>query len=416
MDIQLKKRHWAIRYKYYIATGAIILAFAIYTIIISLGPKRMRVNMEGVTIAEVIDGDFLDYVDAEGIVQPILTVKVNALETGFVEKIFVEEGAMLEEGDTILALNNPELMRTIADEKEQWEREQRLYREQEIEMRQKTINLRQQALDSRYEMKNLDNKLRIAREEYQMGMKSKAEIDMAEDEYSYHKEKNRLQMQNLQHDSTATIIRRELLQRDIESAMKKQQRALDRAAALIVKAPIAGQLSYLNVTPGQQVSAGASIGEIKMLSEYKVRLTLNEYYIDRIAPGLPANIVLQNERYPLRVSRVVPEVKDRGFEVDLVFTGDKPNSLRLGKSFRIQIELGQPEQALVIPRGSFYSTSGGHWIYKLSADGSKAIKVPITIGRQNPKQYEIISGIAAGDKVITSSYDSFNGTEEIILK
>lgn len=416
MDIQLKKRHWAIRYKYYIATGAIILAFAIYTIIISLGPKRMRVNMEGVTIAEVIDGDFLDYVDAEGIVQPILTVKVNALETGFVEKIFVEEGAMLEEGDTILALNNPELIRTIADEKEQWEREQRLYREQEIEMRQKTINLRQQALDSRYEMKNLDNKLRIAREEYQMGMKSKAEIDMAEDEYSYHKEKNRLQMQNLQHDSTATIIRRELLQRDIESAMKKQQRALDRAAALIVKAPIAGQLSYLNVTPGQQVSAGASIGEIKMLSEYKVRLTLNEYYIDRIAPGLPANIVLQNERYPLRVSRVVPEVKDRGFEVDLVFTGDKPNSLRLGKSFRIQIELGQPEQALVIPRGSFYSTSGGHWIYKLSADGSKAIKVPITIGRQNPKQYEIISGIAAGDKVITSSYDSFNGTEEIILK
>lgn len=416
MDIQLKKRHWAIRYKYYIATGAIILAFAIYTIIISLGPKRMRVNMEGVTIAEVIDGDFLDYVDAEGIVQPILTVKVNALETGFVEKIFVEEGAMLEEGDTILALNNPELIRTIADEKEQWEREQRLYREQEIEMRQKTINLRQQALDSRYEMKNLDNKLRIAREEYQMGMKSKAEIDMAEDEYSYHKEKNRLQMQNLQHDSTATIIRRELLQRDIESAMKKQQRALDRAAALIVKAPIAGQLSYLNVTPGQQVSAGASIGEIKMLSEYKVRLTLNEYYIDRIAPGLPANIVLQNERYPLRVSRVVPEVKDRGFEVDLVFTGDKPNSLRLGKSFRIQIELGQPEQALVIPRGSFYSTSGGHWIYKLSEDGSKAIKVPITIGRQNPKQYEIISGIAAGDKVITSSYDSFNGTEEIILK
>lgn len=416
MDIQLKKRHWAIRYKYYIATGAIILAFAIYTIIISLGPKRMRVNMEGVTIAEVIDGDFLDYVDAEGIVQPILTVKVNALETGFVEKIFVEEGAMLEEGDTILALNNPELMRTIADEKEQWEREQRLYREQEIEMRQKTINLRQQALDSRYEMKNLDNKLRIAREEYQMGMKSKAEIDMAEDEYSYHKEKNRLQMQNLQHDSTATIIRRELLQRDIESAMKKQQRALDRAAALIVKAPIAGQLSYLNVTPGQQVSAGASIGEIKMLSEYKVRLTLNEYYIDRIAPGLPANIVLQNERYPLRVSRVVPEVKDRGFEVDLVFTGDKPNSLRLGKSFRIQIELGQPEQALVIPRGSFYSTSGGHWIYKLSEDGSKAIKVPITIGRQNPKQYEIISGLSAGDKVITSSYDSFNGTEEIILK
>ncbi len=416
MDIQLKKRHWALRYKYYLVAGAIILAFAIYTLIISLGPKRMRVDVEGITVAEVVDGDFMDYVDAEGIVQPILTVKVNVLEPGFVEKIFVEEGAMLNEGDTILALNNPELMRQIADEKEDWERQQRLYREQEIEMNQKTINLRQQALDARYEMKNLDNKLRIAREEYEMGMKSKAEIDMAEDEYSYHKEKNRLQMQNLKHDSTATIIRNELLQRDMESAMKKQQRAMERAAALVVKSPITGQLSYLNVTPGQQVNAGASIGEIKMLSEYKIHLTLNEYYIDRISPGLPANIVLQNERYPLRVSRVVPEVKDRTFEVDLVFTGDKPNSLRLGKSFRIQIELGQPEQALVIPRGSFYSNTGGHWIYKLSPDGTKAVKVPLTIGRQNPKQYEILSGLAPGDKVIISSYDSFNNSEEIILK
>lgn len=416
MDIQLKKRHWALRYKYYLAAGAVILAFAIYTLIISLGPKRMRVDVEGITVAEVVDGDFMDYVDAEGIVQPILTVKVNVLESGFVEKIFVEEGAMLNEGDTILALNNPELMRQIADEKEDWERQQRLYREQEIEMNQKTINLRQQALDARYEMKNLDNKLRIAREEYEMGMKSKAEIDMAEDEYSYHKEKNRLQMQNLKHDSIATIIRNELLQRDMESAMKKQQRAMERAAALVVKSPITGQLSYLNVTPGQQVNAGASIGEIKMLSEYKIHLTLNEYYIDRISPGLPANIVLQNERYPLRVSRVVPEVKDRTFEVDLVFTGDKPNSLRLGKSFRIQIELGQPEQALVMPRGSFYSNTGGHWIYKLSPDGTKAVKVPVTIGRQNPKQYEILSGVAPGDKVIISSYDSFNNSEEIILK
>lgn len=415
MDIQLKKRHWTVKYKYHIAIGICVIAVSIYALTLSLGPKRLRVSADDITIAEVTNTDFLEYVDVEGVVQPILTVKVNALESGFVEKIFAEEGAMLAEGDTILVLNNPDLLRTIADEQEEWERQQRLYREQEIEMQQKTINLRQQTLDSRYEMSILNNKLRIAREEYEMGMKSKAEMDMAEDEYSYHKEKNRLQMLNLQHDSVATIIRSELLHNDMESATRKRNRAIDRTAALVVKAPVAGQLSYLNVTPGQQVNAGLSIGELKMLSDYKIHAALNEYYIERISSGLPANIVIQHERYPLRVSKVVPEVKDRSFDVDLVFVGEKPKSTRLGKSFRIQIELGLPEKALIVPRGSFYSASSGHWIYKLTDDGSKAVKVPIIIGRQNPQQYEVISGLSAGDKVIVSSYDAFGESEEIIL-
>lgn len=415
MDIQLKKKHWILRYKYYIAIGLCVITVSIYALVLSLAPKRVRIGADNITIAEVANNDFLEYVDVEGVVQPILTVKVNALESGYVEKIFAEEGMMLAEGDTILVLNNPDLLRTIADEQEEWERQQRLYHEQEIEMQQKTINLRQQALDSRYEMSNLDNKLRIAREEYEMGMKSKAEMDMAEDEYSYHKEKNRLQMLNLQHDSVATIIRSELLHNDMESAMRKRNRAIDRTAALVVRAPVAGQLSYLNVTPGQQVNAGSSIGELKMLSDYKIHASLNEYYIERISSGLPANIVIQHERYPLRVSKVVPEVKDRSFDVDLVFAGEKPKSTRLGKSFRIQIELGMPEKALIIPRGSFYSSSSGHWIYKLTDDGTKAVKVPIIIGRQNPQQYEVISGLSAGDKVIVSSYDSFGESEEIIL-
>lgn len=416
MDIKIKKKPWYWRYRYYIAFGAGIAAVMVYALTLALGPKRLRIDSELLTIATVEDGRFMEYVDVEGIVQPILTVKVNALEGGFVDQIVAEDGAMLEAGDTIIVLKNPELMRAISDEEDEWQRQQRLYREQEIEMEQKSITLQQQALDAAYEMGNLDNKRKIAQEEYEMGMKSKAEIELAENEYEYHKKKTALQMQSLRHDSAATVIRREMLQNDMLRADTKLDRALNRSTNLIVRAPVSGQLSFLTVTPGQQVQSGTSIGELKVLSDYKLHVALNEYYVDRITAGLPGNITQQGAQYPLRVSRVVPEIKDRNFEADLIFTGERPGNVRVGKSFRVQIELGQPESAIVIPRGDFYNATNGKWIYRLTSDGTKAVKTEISIGRQNPRQYEVVSGLAPGDRVIVSGYDKFNESEEIILQ
>mgnify|MGYP000843215621 FL=1 len=185
---------------------------------------------------------------------------------------------------------------------------------------------------------------------------------------------------------------------------------------LVVTAPIAGQLSFVKVTPGQQVSSNQGIAEIKVLDQYKIHTSLSEYYIDRITTGLPATINYQGRKYPLRITKVVPEVKDRTFDVDLVFTGEMPDNVRVGKSFRVQIELGQPEQAIVIPRGNFYQATGGQWIYKLNASKTKAIRVPLSIGRQNPQQYEITDGLQPGDWVITTGYDNFGEAEELILK
>lgn len=416
MDIQLKPKPWYIKYRYYIVAGVAFLAFVVYVITLIVGPRQLSIDAENYKIVEVENGHFMEYVDVEGITQPILTLQINAMESGFVSRIVAEEGAILNEGDTILVLTNPELLRSIEDEHDSWQNSQRNYREQEIEMEQKSITLRQQALDASHQMARLDKSLKQSREEYRMGIKSKAELEVEEEEYEYQKQKTQLQMQSLRHDSIATRLRREMVVANREAEDKKLIRANNRTNGLVVRAPISGQLSYLAVTPGQQVSMGMSIGQIKDLSQYKVHTSLNEYYIDRITTGLPAKISYQDKTFPLSISRVVPEVKERSFDVDLVFSGQKPSNIRLGKSYRVQIELGKPERAIIIPRGDFYQHTGGRWIYRLSSDGKKATKVEIEIGRQNPQHYEIVSGLNDGDRVIVSGYDKFGDVEELVIE
>ena len=383
MDIKLEKKPWYIRYRYYLTGGLLFISFLIYVIVLSLGPRKLRVDAENIQIAEVKDADFMEYVDVEGLIQPILTIKVNTREAGSVESIVGEEGSLLQQGDTILILSNPDLLRNIEDQRDEWEKQMITYQEQEIEMEQKSLNLKQQALTNNYELEVINAAL---------------------------------QQESLRHDSAVTMIRKELIRNDRERERKKYERVHERLNNLVVTAPIKGQLSFVKVTPGQQVSSGESIAEIKVLDQYKIHTSLSEYYIDRITTGLPATINYQGKKYPLRITKVVPEVKDRMFDVDLVFTDDIPDNVRVGKSFRVQIELGQPEQTLIIPRGNFYQATGGQWIYKVNASKTKAVRVPLSVGRQNPQQYEITEGLRPGDWVITTGYDTFGDAEELILR
>lgn len=415
MDIKLEKKPWYIRYRYYLAGGVVFLAFLIYVIILSAGPRKLRIDAESLQMAEVKNDKFMEYVDVEGLVQPILTIKVNAREAGSVSRIVGEEGNMMKQGDTILVLENLDLLRTIEDQRDEWEKQLITYREKEIEMEQQSLTLQQQALQTDYELEKLRKSFELEKEEYRMGIKSKAQLQVSEDEYRYKEKTARLQRQSLRHDSAVSIIRRDLLLNDRERERKKYERSCQRLNDLVVCAPISGQLSFVSVTPGQQVQSGASIAEIKVLDQFKVHTSLSEYYIDRITTGLPATILYQGKRYPLKITKVVPEVKDRMFDVDLVFTADMPENVRVGKSFRVQIELGQPEDALVIPRGNFYQATGGQWIYKLNKDKTRAVRVPITIGRQNPQQYEVTDGLQPGDWVITTGYDNFGDAEELVL-
>ena len=416
MDIPRKPRPWYVKYLYPMLAGIAFLAFATYMIVLSFSPRRLRLDSETCRVADVANAPFREFVDVEGIVQPIQTVQVNALESGFVERIVAEEGTMLQAGDTILILSNPELLRSTFDEQEEWQNSERNYREQEIEMQQKSITLRQLALDAEHQMAALDKSLRQSREEFRMGIKSKAELDVAEEEYRYQLKRTGLQMESLRHDSAATRLKREMLRANREASARKLSRSSGRTAHLVVRATVAGQLSYLGVFLGQQVAAGESVGAIKVLTEYKVRASLSEYYIDRIITGLPAHIQQEPQKYPLRISKVVPEVKDRNFPCDLIFTAEKPTNIRLGKSYRVQIELGKPEKCLVIPRGNFYQHTAGQWIYRLSPDGTTARKTPVKIGRQNPQQYEVLSGLQPGDKVLVSGYENLGDAEVLLLE
>ena len=414
MDFKIEKKPWYIRYRYYLLSGAAFLVFLIYVISLSLGPRTLRVEKDNIMIAEVVDGKFMEYVDVEGLVQPILTIKVNTTESGSVARIVNEEGSMLKQGDTILVLSNPELMREIEDERDNWENQRYSYKEREIEMEQKSLSLKQQTLQAQYEMNRLQKNFGLEKEEYEMGIKSKAQLEVALEEYNYNLQKTALQMESLSHDSVMTVVRKELLRNEMERGQKKYLRSMERMDGLVVRAPIDGQLSYVNATPGQQVASNQNIAEIKVLDQFKIHTQLSEYYIDRISTGLPATINYQGKRYPLKITKVVPEVKDRMFDVDLVFTGEMPDNVRVGKSFRVQIELGQPEEAIVMPRGNFYQATDGQWIFKVNGD--KAVKVPLSIGRQNPQQYEVTSGLKPGDLVIINGYDTFGEAEELLLK
>ncbi|MDR3219671.1 MAG: efflux RND transporter periplasmic adaptor subunit [Dysgonamonadaceae bacterium] len=416
MDIQLKKKHPVVRYKYYILAGVAFVAFLIYLMIISAGPRRLYYEADKLEIAEVKQDKFLEYLDVEGIIQPKLTIKLNSLESGSVERIVAEDGSLLKAGDTILVLTNPELIRTIEDERDELSKQQVSYREKQIQMERKSSELKRQSLETTYKLDRLSKENVLNREEYNIGIKSKAQYEVAADEFVFNQENTRLILNELKHDSLLNLIQTDLMHNDLNREEKRFERSRERLDNLIVRAPIAGQLSFVSVIPGERVSAGTNIGELKVIDQIKINTKVSEYYIDRIVVGLPATITSQGEKYPLKITKINPEIRDRQFEVDLVFSNHAPDNVRIGKSFRVQIELEQPEDALVIPRGSFFQTTGGQWIFKLNESGNIAKKITISIGRQNPRQYEVLNGLNPGDRIIITGYDNFGEAEEIILK
>lgn len=416
MDIKLEKKPWYIRYRYHIIGGALLIIGLIYVIVLASGPSRLRISSDEIMIEEVRNDDFMEFVDVEGVVHPILTIVVNSREAGNVDRIVGEEGSLLKKGDTILTLTNPNLLREIEDQQDEWEKQRISYQEKALEMEQKNLTLKQQTLEAEYELNKIRKSFSLEKEEYAMGIRSKAQLEVSEDEFRYKTESTRLKLKSLQSDSAMTIIRKELLLNDFNREEKKLLRSRQRMEDLVVRSPLDGQLSFVKVTLGQQVTAGENIAEVKVMDQFKINTSISEYYIDRVTSGLPATISYQGKRYTLKVSKVIPEVKDRLFEVDLVFTGEMPENVRLGKSYRVQIELGQPEKTIVIPRGNFYQQTGGQWIYKVNADKTKAVKVPLTIGRQNPRQYEVTDGLQPGEFVIVSGYDKFGGAEVLELR
>ena len=419
MDIKLPPKKWYVKYRMYIIGGAVLAGLLVYAVVLQLGPKTLKVEMADEQIAEVKEGEFLEYIDANGVVSPATSMRVNAMEGGTVERICCHNGDLLKRGDTILVLSNPKVLEEMAAERQNYELQQMQHRQQLIERQQKSITLRSQALQADFELKKIGQDFELAEEEARMGVKSKAQLEVARDEYDYNRRRTLLNIESLHQDSVLNVIGRQLIQQQMAIEARKLENSNRRRDALVVLAPTDGQIANLNATIGAQVSAGEQIAEIGVLTDYKITARLNEYYIDRVQSGLPATAMLKGRKYAFEVSRTTPQVQEHSFAVELR-VGDKvgdykspPTELRSGQTLRLQIELGKPERRLIIPRGSFYAQTSGQWVMLVDKDGHCARRVPIKLGRQNTEHYEVLSGLRPGDRILISGYEAFGDAEVV---
>ena len=416
MDIQLPKRPWYIKYRFYLIGGAVLVALIVYAVILQLGPRTLQVEIVDEQIAEVTEGEFLEYIDVNGMVVPSTSMRVNAAESGTVERICCHNGDVLKRGDTILVLSNPKVLEEMAVEQQNYDLQQMQHRQQLIEMQQKSITLRSQALQANFELKKMEQNFELAEEEARMGVKSQAQLKMAKDEYDYNRQRTLLNIESLHQDSVLNVIGRQLIQQQMAMEAQKLGNSNRRRDALVILAPTDGQIGNLNATIGAQVSIGEQVGEIGVLTDYKITARLNEYYIDRVQTGLAATAVLKGHRYAFEVSHTTPQVQDHSFAVELKAqpshnSTSSTQNFSIGQTLRLQIELGKPERRIIIPRGSFYSQTGGQWIMRVEGNGHQARRVPIKLGRQNVEHYEVISGLNAGDRVIINGYENFGDAE-----
>ena len=415
MDVKLPPKKWYVKYRIHIVAGILAAGLIGMLIKVSTGPKIIRINSDSVQTATVQSGEFSEYVNAEGTLQPIQTIKVYTREGGFVESVLVQDGALVHKGDTLMILSDPELQRTIETARESWRKQNRSYRTSMIEMDQRRLSLAQSILQTKYELKRLEKEHNLAQEEFKMGIRSRAQLEVADEEYNYKMETVRLQLESRRQDSVLNAIRQEALQDELAEAQRQLRKTEERLNDLIVTAPADGQLSGLSLEPSQRISSGTAIADIKRMDQFRMRLSINEFYIDKITVGQPATITYEKKTYPMTISSTVPEIKSGSFDIYLVFTDSLPDNARIGKSYQARIEMGGQAQSIIVPKGNFYNYTHGSWVFKVNAQHTHAVRVPVSIGRQNPRHFEILEGLEPGDEIIITGYDRISDADEVVL-
>ena len=415
MDVKLPPKKWYVKYRIHIVAGILAAGLIGMLIKVSTGPKIIRINSDSVQTATVQSGEFSEYVNAEGTLQPIQTIKVYTREGGFVESVLVQDGALVHKGDTLMILSDPELQRTIETARESWRKQNRSYRTSMIEMDQRRLSLAQSILQTKYELKRLEKEHNLAQEEFRMGIRSRAQLDVADEEYNYKMETVRLQLESRRQDSVLNAIRQEALQDELEEGRRQLLNTEARLNDLVVTAPADGQLSGLSLEPSQRISSGTSIADIKRMDQFRMHLSINEFYIDKIAVGQPATITYEKKSYPMVISNTVPEIKGGSFDVYLVFTDSMPDNARIGKTYQARIEMGGQVQSVIVPKGNFYNFTHGAWVFRLNESHTHAVRVPVSIGRQNPRHFEILEGLNPGDEIIITGYDRIADADEVVL-
>lgn len=394
----------------------LLLVFLVLKLVFGDNTSVFRAEADQLQISTVEDGVFNDYIAVLGQVEPITTIFLDAVEGGSVEARFIEEGAMVKKGDVILRLDNRQLYQTILNSEAALAEKENYLRSTRISFETELIQSKRNILDSEFKVTRKKRTYNQYQTLYEEELISKEEFLQSKEDYEY--EINLLTINKLKARNDSMLRATSMI--TLENDLGKMRQMLDlvheRLNDLNVKAPVDGQLGMLDAEIGQSINIGQRIGQINVLNNFKVNAKIDEHYIDRVVRGLTASLDRNGTNFNLTVKKVYPDVREGQFKIDLVFEGSKPDNVRRGQTYHVKLELGESQKALMIPRGGFFQSTGGQWIFVMDNTGTEAVKRSIKIGRQNPQYYEVLEGLKAGEKVITSGYEVFGANEKLILK
>jgi len=416
MDRRVERKRWTTRRIAWLVAAAIGTFILVYGLISVGGSSTVRLESERLTISDVTQGAFQEFIPVSGIVTPLKTFYLDAAQGGWVAAVYTEEGSMLDVGDSILRLDNTDLRLDIMY------REAQLF-EQINNLRNTRLAMEQRSLELRAELLEVDRRISESRRGYDQAVTLQAknlissnDFDRAKEEAYYWTNRRELTIDTRSQDSILRSVQLEQLEASVERMQANLEVVRQRLDELVIRAPIAGQLTALNATVGESKSTGQRLGQIDVLVGFKLQADVDEYYVSRIIAGLPAEIATTESGITLRVSKVYPEVTGGKFKTDLQFVDQMPPNLRRGQTLQVRLMLSDLSEAVLLPRGGFYNSTGGRWVYVVDSDGNSATKCDIQLGRQNTDVYEVLGGLRPGDRVITSSYETFAQYDKIILR
>lgn len=406
----IKPRNWA-----YIAI-AVVAVVLVAWLVTSDFAGTYKVEKRGLNIAEATDGQFDDFVRIDGRVLPISLVQLSPEEGGIVREKVVEEGASVHKGDVIIRLSNSNLDLQILNAEAELAEKQNILRNTQISMEQDLLNNRTEQAQLDLEVIRKRRTFEQQKRLWEEKLIAKEEYLQAKEDYNLALRRQNLVEQRLHKDSIFRISQVNQMEENLENMQRNVLLIRERKDHLNVLSPIDGEIGLLDVELGQNINSGEKIGQINDLSDYKVEASIDEHYIDRVHPDLNATFERGGQTFNMRVRKVYPEVRDGKFRVEFVFTDDRPENIRAGQTYYLNLQLGLSSPAVIIPKGSFFSSTGGKWIFVLDESGTKAYRRPIRIGRQNPLYYEVLEGIAPGEKVIVNGYESYGDAKTLKIK
>ena len=416
MDKKIENKKPGVKQKLLIGVAMIVTAAIFYNFLFLDSRSQITVNTDRIFIQEITEDTFQEFIDVSGTVQPIRSTMLDAIEGGVVQQVYSESGEMVEEGDTIIVLTNSGLQLSVLQQ------EAGLY-DQINNVRNSRLNLEQNHLRLQEELASAETQLDLLRPRferdsilYEQGSISLQEFEETRQNFRFQQRRYDLNYESFRKDSLQIMNQMRQLDNSEERMWQSLEGVQQILENLVVTAPISGQLSIIELNQGQSVSQGEQLGQIDQLDGFKLRAEIDEFYLSRITAGLQGSFQFAGDRHNVEITRVFPVIRDGQFEVDMDFTGNAPDGLRRGQTVRVRLELGDPSTAVLLERGGFYQQTGGNWVYLLDENENRAYMRPIRLGRGNAQYFEVLEGLQPGDKVITSSYDTFGGAEVLILE